>query len=355
MKNNGRGGIYFSAMNTPNGFVSFFPEVFGKLDRLFIIKGGPGTGKSRMMREISEKARKAGYLTEEILCSSDPSSLDGVIIPALSFGILDGTSPHAYEPVLPGAKDNIVDLGQFWNSKRLAEKRSEIESLSKAKARLFSAVYGYLDAVKQCDDTVLSITQKAIDNEKLEKAVKREVGKITEFNSFGKKPIHTLRIRSAVSCNGMITLATFAELAETRYAIADIGKSAGIFMRRLLEETDKRGCNVTVSYDPMRPDTPDALYYPDKNISYYIGSESDYEEKQINMRRFVDNHTLMPFKSSIRTLGRIRVELLTQLFADYRSIKRLHAELEGIYSSAMDFSAKENFTKEFIENIGLVQ
>ncbi len=353
MKNIERGGIYFAAMNTPNGFASFFSEVFGSLDHLYIIKGGPGTGKSRMMREIAKKAKEAGYVTEEILCSSDPSSLDGVIIPKLSFGILDGTSPHIYEPKLPGAKDNIVDLGSFWNEAKLAERRAELEAISNAKARLFSAIYGYLDAVKQCDDTVISMTKKAIDYSKLEKAVEREVGKITEFNSFGKKANHTLRIRSAVSCDGMITLAAFAELSEKRYAILDIGKSADIFMRRLLEETDKRGCDVIVSYNPFSPDTPDALYYPQKDIAYYIGSEGDYEEKQINMRRFVENRALMPFKSNIRTIGRIRAALMTQLFADYRSVKRLHAEAEKIYSSAMDFSAKEEFTKEFIQKIGL--
>ncbi len=354
MKNTECGGIYFSAMNTPNGFVSFFPQVFGKLERLFIIKGGPGTGKSRMMREISKKAKEAGYAVDEILCSSDPSSLDGVMIPHISFGILDGTSPHVYEPTLPGAKENIVDLGRFWDSSRLYEKRTEIEAINNAKARLYRAVYGYLAAVKQCDDTVLSMTKKAIDREKLEKSVKREVGKITEFNKFEKNSEHILRIRSAVSCDGMITLTTFAETAKRRYAVSDIGRSAGIFMRRLLEETDKRGCDVTVSYDPISPDTPDALYYPEKDIVYYIGSESDYEEKQINMSRFVENRTLMPFKANIRALGRIRANLLTQLFADYRSIKRLHGELENIYSSAMDFSEKEAFTQNFIEKLGLV-
>ncbi len=353
MKNKNRGGIYFAAMNTPNGFMSFFSEIFGKLDRLFIIKGGPGTGKSRMMREIAQKAKEKGFLTEEILCSSDPSSLDGVIIPELSFGILDGTLPHTYEPVLPGAKDNIVDLGRFWYSSKLAEKRIELEAISQAKSRLFSAVYGYLDAVKQCDDTVLSMTKKAINYEKLEKAVEREVGKITNFNRFEKKSEHKLRIRSAVSCDGIITLTTFAELSDRRYAISDIGKSAGIFMRRLLEETDKRECDVIVSYDPISPSTPDALYYPEKDIVYYIGSESDYEEKQINMRRFIENSFLMPYKANIRAIGRIRAELLTQLFADYRSIKRLHAEAEKIYSSAMDFSEKESYTRDFIKSIGL--
>ena len=54
---------FFAAANTEEGFYSIFESVFppSALDKIFIIKGGPGTGKSTLMRQIAEYARGRGY------------------------------------------------------------------------------------------------------------------------------------------------------------------------------------------------------------------------------------------------------------------------------------------------------
>ena len=77
-----RNGIreFFAAANTEEGFYSIFESVFppSALDKIFIIKGGPGTGKSTLMRQIAEYACGRGYSPELYYCSSDTSSLDGI-------------------------------------------------------------------------------------------------------------------------------------------------------------------------------------------------------------------------------------------------------------------------------------
>ena len=44
---------YFAAANSGEGFVSYFGEVFGEqnFEHVYIIKGGPGTGKSYLLKE----------------------------------------------------------------------------------------------------------------------------------------------------------------------------------------------------------------------------------------------------------------------------------------------------------------
>ena len=118
---------YFAAINSSRGFISFFDSIFAGRDRLYIIKGGPGTGKSTLMRKVADEAEKNGMDSELIFCSSDPSSLDGVIIPSLDTAIVDGTAPHLMDASLPGTKDEILNLGQFWNSDELYARRDDIE------------------------------------------------------------------------------------------------------------------------------------------------------------------------------------------------------------------------------------
>ena len=54
---------YFAAANTEKGFCSLFGEIFApeELSWLYIIKGGPGTGKSTFMRGVGEAARERGF------------------------------------------------------------------------------------------------------------------------------------------------------------------------------------------------------------------------------------------------------------------------------------------------------
>ena len=341
-------GTYFAAMNTAKGFRSYFYEIFGDLPTLYIIKGGPGTGKSRLMRSFAESARAKSYSVEEFLCSSDPTSLDGVIIPELGIGVLDGTLPHSYELHIPGARENIIDLGQFWDSNILKNRHSEITALNESKTRLYASVYAYLNAISCYDEMIRDMVQTALEEDKLSFAIKRAGYTLGNGNYEGA---HKIRIRSSVSADGYITLNTYASKATKRYSVLDVCGSAGQFMQRLLKETDRRSNRAIVSYCPFRPTEPDAIYYPEKDTVYYLGSETDYDEKTVNMKRFIDDKKLRPYKPRIRALNRLKEATVKELRTDYSSIRRLHTELERLYAESMDFKAKEKFTEEFINKI----
>ena len=87
---------YFLGANAPTGFYSLYdcmlpPE---RARAIYILKGGPGCGKSTLMRKIGAWAEESGLEPEYILCSGDPDSLDAVILPSLSVALVDGTAPH---------------------------------------------------------------------------------------------------------------------------------------------------------------------------------------------------------------------------------------------------------------------
>ena len=67
---------YFLGANTAKGFFSVY-EDFCKPDSgnfLYVIKGGPGCGKSSFMKKIGKAAEDAGLDVEYVLCSADPDS-----------------------------------------------------------------------------------------------------------------------------------------------------------------------------------------------------------------------------------------------------------------------------------------
>ena len=75
--------------------------------QLYLIKSGPGCGKSTMMKQLAQLS--AGPV-QRIHCSSDPDSLDGVVFCDKNAAILDATAPHTLEPLAPGADEVVVSL-----------------------------------------------------------------------------------------------------------------------------------------------------------------------------------------------------------------------------------------------------
>ena len=56
----------FAAANSGRGFVSFYENIFNapNIVRRYLIKGGPGTGKSSFMRRVAAFAEDNGYPVE---------------------------------------------------------------------------------------------------------------------------------------------------------------------------------------------------------------------------------------------------------------------------------------------------
>ena len=87
---------YFLGANSPTGFYSLYDHLLPpeQARAIYILKGGPGCGKSTLMRKVAAGGPEAGLETEYILCSGDPDSLDAVVFPDKAAAIVDGTAPQ---------------------------------------------------------------------------------------------------------------------------------------------------------------------------------------------------------------------------------------------------------------------
>src|SRR5690554_3259614 len=140
---------YFPGGNTPEGFYSYYQYLSLPAKRVYIIKGGPGTGKSTFMKKTGEELKKRGYSLEYHWCSSDSNSLDGLVVPELDIALFDGTAPHMYDPAYPGAVEEVINLGLFWNSHYLRKHQQDIIDLSNQIQNRFQQAYRYLKAAAE--------------------------------------------------------------------------------------------------------------------------------------------------------------------------------------------------------------
>lgn len=114
---------------TPNGARDYLQNITRNLERRYFIKGLPGTGKSSMLKKLTQDALKRGFDVQKVWCGLDSKSIDMVILPELKLCIFDSTAPHEYFPEDGRAGDQIVDIVK--HCKLTEEAEEKIQEISK--------------------------------------------------------------------------------------------------------------------------------------------------------------------------------------------------------------------------------
>ncbi len=332
---------YFIGANTSRGFINYGDDIFADLHKLYVIKGGPGTGKSTFMRRLAKMACEKGYDVEYYYCSSDPSSLDGVVIPPLNIGITDGTPPHIFEARLPGAKEEYLNLGEFWNCDFLSLCREKIEELTIKKSRLFSSAYKYLSVAESVRNERERVLCCCYEKDKAEKAVSLLMKSIGTGKGFSLIP----RQISAFSMNGEADFDTYKTESERVISIKDKRGISPFIFDSVLKAAEEQKLKAFVSYDPLQ--RINAVMLPEKSVAF-LPCDGD---KVINTERFIINERLSEVRKKLRFLAALEEELKNCALDELTQAKECHFTLENIYKEAMDFRSLEKMEKAFITKV----
>lgn len=348
----------FAAANTYKGFRSCFEEIFEKsgLEKVYILKGGPGVGKSTLMKKAAFTASEKGMNPIYYHCSSDPGSLDGVIVPEKGCAILDGTAPHVFDPVYPGARDIIVNLGQAWNLDVLNQHKKSIIHLSDNKGMCYKAAYRLLSAAKSTDDEMREIGGRCMNTRKASVAAARIAAK--HFGKNGSGKIKTV-VCDAISCYGEVRYFCYEKQAEILYFVKDIKSTAGFFFDRLYDYALRSGIEMYAGIRPLCPDEKVCLYFPGIGmcISMYDDDfcrELDKKAKTykiINLARFFDADKYRALRSKYKFAEKCYTALKEAAFGELAKAGAYHAELEQIYGKATDYKRVSEIGDSIINEI----
>lgn len=350
--------FYYGA-NTPAGFYSLFDELYDARDgwRAYIIKGGPGTGKSSLMRAVAGQLKEKGIGAEKVPCSSDPYSLDAVVFPELKVCLVDGTAPHTMEPKFPGAVEKIVNLGECWNDGLLREHAQEIISLTLKNSMSHRKCVRFLAAAASLRGDVCRLTKNCVLTEKVERYAARFASR--EFGppngGIGRE---SRRFLSAVTPIGVdANPGTAVSLCDRIFVIQDeYGAASSLFLSQLRAYAIGNGLNVISCRCPMGPaDRTEHLIVPEKKLGIFTGNcYHPYRiegAKVIHAGRFMDSQCLNGLRNRVSFSRKAQKELLDEAVAALKQAKATHDELEKYYIAAMDFDKAREKGREIAEEI----
>ncbi len=335
---------FFMGANTPLGFYSLFDGLYDAHEgwRAYVIKGGPGTGKSTLMKKIAAEADARGYFCERIHCSSDPASLDAVIIPHLKTAVADGTPPHALEPRYPGVCETIVDLGAYRDDKKLSADAEEIVTKTDLNSAEHKKCVGFLAAAKSVTDDAHRFVCASLRPDKL----KKFAYKLAQ-NSFGavsnEAGREKRRFLSALTPEGGVIFGeTFNALCEKHTVLEDeYGVAASLLLTILKDSALESGHDCIVCPCPTDPQRIEHLLIPSLSMGYFTSNAfHPYQgepDVAVDCARFSDADVLKRHRNRISFDRRAAREMLDEAVGKLHNAKAIHDELERYYIGAMDF------------------
>ena len=347
---------YFAASNSSRGFTSYFKEVFCRADIVYVVKGGPGTGKSSFMKRCSRRAEERGFWVENYCCSSDADSLDGVFVfdKKRSIAVLDGTAPHVWEPEFPGVRDQMVDLGQFWDGKLLLAQKNEIMALNRKKSAAYNKVYTYLRSCGNLRTVTDMLLRDVLHKDKMTRAIKRIVESLTLPDGVAAEVPMSL---DAVTMKGCISFDTFSDLAENVYSVSFAQGAGQLFLCELEAQLKNKNITMRVAYDAICPWLVNGIFIEEIKTAFLISDgekDSDRPDekntKYINSNRFVDIDELRSARSEIRYTSKLSSSSLEGALHALSEVNVYHFLLEDIYKNAMDFKSLTAFTNSFVDD-----
>lgn len=341
---------YFAGGNSPDGYKTLPGGVFREteFDKLYILKGGPGTGKSTLIAEVGRRCAALGAETAFYCCGSDPSSFDGIVISqgGRRIGILDGTPPHTQEPLYPGVLGEYVNLGAFWDSGKLEAHRGEALALASRKALSFAEAWRALGAADLVDRSLEEIVRGAVKMEKMEAAAARLVGTMRPRG--GKS--NSLLVHG-VTMQGAIALPTLEKTTKHHISVLDEGDTSRFYLEAVRSAAASHSVSVEAALSPLRHDVLLGLRFPDEGVSLTVTAEKHDGRQTVNMERFLDPTVWRGTRHTRRQLTKQREELFRSAEDSFREAGKIHFELEEIYGGCMDFDGMREMREKLAASV----
>ncbi|MGM9923877.1 MAG: PRK06851 family protein [Bacillus sp. (in: firmicutes)] len=351
---------YFAGGNTARGFQSLYEHNIVGLKKLFILKGGSGTGRSALMKNIGRHYGDQGYQLQYLHCSSDHESIDGVIIPALGAGIVDGTAPRVIEPHFPDAIGQYVNIEEAWDASLLAEQTEAIDALTEKIEAAFRSAYAAFAQALRIHDEWEAIYIDNMDFDKANELTEEMIERL--FGGRMKQSIADVRQRflGAATPIGAVDYVPNLtnDMARRFFIKGRPGSGKSTMLKRIASEAEERGFDVEIYRCGFDPSSVDMVIVRELGFAIfdstapheYFPSRAGDEIIDV-YGRCIRPGTDEDYSADIENIAQRYRQKMNEATVHLAQAKGLHDELEKIYIAGVDLSKMESMQASILQEI----
>ncbi len=340
---------YFLGGNTNKGFFSYYDYLTDatEVNKVYIIKGGPGTGKSTTMKQVAKWGEEQGLSVDNIHCSSDPGSLDGVVIREIGVAMVDGTSPHIVDAKNAGAVESIVNMGDFWDEKSIRKSKNEIMECNHEISSCFKEAYNYLEAAGSINKNCCL----PLDVCKTGEIVSNILEDLPACTG-GRGKVRKL-FADAITPEGIVSYANDLCKGKRIVLKSEIYGGAKDITKILAAKLTEMGYDIELFYSPLSPsDEIRHIVLPAENVCILTSDMiSPVSEKDAMVIDTDELTKCKKFGTDFLKSRLLVISIIQQAVKSISTAKKLHDKLESFYVPNIDFSAVEKKREEIISEI----
>lgn len=346
---------YYVDANTAKGLYSFRESNLPGLDKLYVISGAPGTGKSTLIRKIRDFSASRGYNTEVIHSAAENGSLSGVVIPRLKTGFMDNAAD--FKP--PSEINTIyIDLDSGVNPEAVEkEKVSYWEAQKRLAYRM--AYKAFAQALEVHDEW----EKIYIDNMDITKSNDTAEGLAYEILGDGylcKRPVERHRFLGTATHAGPVNfIESLTQDSETRYFIKGRpGTGKSTMLKKIALSARQRGYDIEVYHCGFDPDSLDMLIIRELGLSVFDSTPPHEYFPRRGGDKIIDvyNAAISPgtdekYAGELKDIsGRYKAKI-DEGTACLAEAKKANDEMKKAFAEAVNFNYADAAAEKIMEEI----
>ncbi|GIP34130.1 PRK06851 family protein [Paenibacillus sp. J2TS4] len=270
----GKAKSYFIVGNTAQGTYSLFDSAYRNIKTLYSITGGPGTGKSAIIRSIADNLISQGRDVELYHSSLDSNDLDGLIVTDLQVGLIDGTvCPEAFRinEISGGELQQNYDLDEAVDRNALQANESRMAELQAEIDRWYAnAIEHYRNGLRIHDEWEKFYIE-SMDHAKADEITKQLAASLFAERTLIKPAEVSHRFLGAATSKGSVDyiMPLTEGLARRIFVKGRPGSGKSTMMKKLAAEAERQGYDVEVFHCGFDPNSLDMLIFPEIDLAIF--------------------------------------------------------------------------------------
>ncbi|MHB8125970.1 MAG: hypothetical protein ACYDEJ_10080 [Desulfitobacteriaceae bacterium] len=281
---------YFAEGLTTRGYISLLPDMVSGWQRIYVLLGGPGTGKSTLIKVLGLEMLDRGHEVDFLRSAREPDSMAGFILPRGAFAVLDAQEISPLRWRAPGVTEKFTDFSAFCDEQKLLKLRTKILSTEEQ----LSILQAHLGEVLA--ETFGDYYEKSFANHLNDSAnsswLKAGLNRWVSKGTIGPWPLvqHALeQLQKSISApcflhgltpEGWLNLAPhfLSDFDQIRLE----GEETLEALNWVLREAQQLGQIMEIVLHPLNPDDVIGLVFPQRNLAIWQGNPENLHDQGLD-------------------------------------------------------------------------